>query len=559
MSTRHEVLARLNAGDPVGAAQIAREVLAGSPENGDVQGLLGLALEDAGDAEGALEALRRAVALPAPPSIVLRNTTNLAAMLVGAGLKEEARGLLRSAWPWLPDVEIGGNEHQCITLLADIMKGLELGEELVAFLAPIAERVPHQWGVVRRAAVALSAAGRHQEALALIEGDARPSSEEPDRQALLAYLYGQTGQPQKAEAAAIAFAYHAPPYATPRKAGQWFTVGVLNPAPGGMTLLAGEHGRHFDSNYPGPLADKLASRYRFTSILLGAGPSTVAKFREHRAHVLLNNVVNAEILRDGRTLAAAQALAEATGLPVINPPERAALCTRQMNFERFVGTPNMVVPRVKRLNVLPGRMDEVVRLAEESFSYPVIVRTVADHESRNIVLARDGPSLREALSRHTGRQVYLIQYVGAPRHKSCYRKIRAAFVEGAPVIIRADYDRDWIIKARIYEEKQAFYRDHPEILADADDIVNRPHARLGAAAMATVEAIGRTFPLDVFGLDFDVDEAGRVVFFEANAAMNVLWRLKTDEFAYPSVAEAHFLEAVERLLQRKAAAVGIAH
>ena len=67
VGSRHEVLARLNAGDPSGAVGVARTILAGSPQNGDVQGLLGLALEDAGDKEGALDALRAAVALPAAP------------------------------------------------------------------------------------------------------------------------------------------------------------------------------------------------------------------------------------------------------------------------------------------------------------------------------------------------------------------------------------------------------------------------------------------------------------------------------------------------------------
>src|SRR5687767_10926373 len=85
MGSRQEVLARLNAGDAAGAARIARDSLAASPENADVQGLLSLALEDAGDKPGALDALRRAVALPAAPSIALRNIANLAAMLVGAG------------------------------------------------------------------------------------------------------------------------------------------------------------------------------------------------------------------------------------------------------------------------------------------------------------------------------------------------------------------------------------------------------------------------------------------------------------------------------------------
>jgi hypothetical protein len=364
-----------------------------------VQGLLGLALDEAGHREAAIDAMRLAVALPAVPSIALRNTTNLAAMLVGAGLKDEAVALRRSAWPWLPDIEIGDNERQCITLLADIMKGLGLNEELVAFLLPILERAPHQWGVVRRTAVALSTAGRHEDALRLIEATARPPSEEPDRQALLAYLYGQTRQPEKAEAAAVAFACHNPPYATPRRAEQWFTVGVLNPMPVGARLLAGDHSRHFNSNFPAQLVGKLASRYRFASILLGAGPAAVAQFREHRPRVMLNNVVNAEVLLDGRALATAQALTESIGLPVINPPRHAAMCTRQMNFERLAGTPDMVVPRLKRFNVLHDRIDEMVRLAEQSFDYPLLVRTVRDHDAHNLVRVLDRTSLREAFTK----------------------------------------------------------------------------------------------------------------------------------------------------------------
>jgi Flp pilus assembly protein TadD len=553
MISRHEVLARLDAGDPAGAARVAGEILAASPQNADVQGLLGLALDEAGDKEAALDAMRRAVALPAAPSIALRNTTNLAAMLVGAGLKDETAGLLRSAWPWLPDVEIGDNERQCIALLADIMKSLELNEELLAFLLPILERVPHQWGIVRRTAVALSTAGRHEDALRLIEASARPASEEPDRQALLAYLYGQTRQPQKAEAAAAAFACHSPPYATPRNPGQWFTVGVLNPMPVGARLLAGDHSRHFHSNFPAQLVARLASRYRFASILPGAGPAVVAQFREHRPRVVLNNAVNAEVLLDGRTLAAAQALTESIGLPVINPPQNAAKCTRQMNFERLAGMPDMVVPRLKRFNVLPGRIDEMVRLAEQSFDYPLLVRTVRDHDAHNLVRVEDRTSLREAFTNMKEPQVYLIQDVGATRLKGCHRRLRASFVEGVPVLMRADYHRHWIVKGRKWPAQQQLYRNHPDILADANDIVARPDVRLGSAAMAALGAIGRAIPLDIFCLDFDVDESGRVVFFEANPSANMFSNAPA-EIDYPASADARLQELIERLLHARAEA-----
>jgi tetratricopeptide (TPR) repeat protein len=551
MGARQEVLARLDAGDPAGAARLAHDVLAASPENADVQGLLSLALEDAGDKAGALEALRTAVALPAEPAIALRNTANLAAMLLGAGLKDEAGGLLRSGWPWLAGVEIGANEHQCIVLLADVMTSLDLNEELVAFLLPVAERVPHQWAVVRRTAVALSAVGRHEDALALIESTVRPPAEEAERLAVLGCLYLRAGKLQKAEAAAAAFVQLAAPYVTPRKSDQWFTVGVLNPAPGGEALLAGDRNRHFGSNFPAQLLKKATSRYRFASILLGAGPQAVARFREFQARVLVNNFVNGEVLLDGRTLAAAQGLAAAVELPVVNPAQHAALTTRQMNFERFAGAPNMIVPRIKRFNMLPGRIDEIVRLAEQSFAYPLLVRTITDHDALNIAFVEGRASLREALSRLKQPQVYLIQYLGAARLKGCHRRLRAAFVEGVPVIMRADYDRHWIVQGRKRAARQEFYRSHPDLLADADDIVARPAARLGAAAMETLEAIGRAIPLDIFGLDFDVDESGRLVFFEANASMNLFSNAPT-EMDYPASADALLLASIERLLHVRA-------
>jgi hypothetical protein len=41
-----------------------------------------------------------------------------------------------------------------------------------------------------------------------------------------------------------------------------------------------------------------------------------------------------------------------------------------------------------------------------------------------------------------------------------------------------------------------------------------------------MEAIRERMPLDFFGVDFDIDDAGQVVLFEANAAMNILKRPK---------------------------------
>jgi hypothetical protein len=129
--------------------------------------------------------------------------------------------------------------------------------------------------------------------------------------------------------------------------------------------------------------------------------------------------------------------------------------------------------------------------------------------------------------------------------------MRAAFVEGVPLVVRADYQSDWLVKGRERAYKQQFYRNHPDLMADANDIVSRPDERLGTVAMTTLEKIGRAVPLDIFGLDFDVDDCGRIVFFEANATMNLFSTAPT-EFDYPSSADATLLQRIETLLDRRA-------
>jgi hypothetical protein len=71
--------------------------------------------------------------------------------------------------------------------------------------------------------------------------------------------------------------------------------------------------------------------------------------------------------------------------------------------------------------------------------------------------------------------------------------------------------------------------------------------------MAALDAIGRAIPLDIFCLDFDVDESGRVVFFEANPSANMFSNAPA-EIDYPASADARLQELIERLLHARAEA-----
>ena len=62
---------------------------------------------------------------------------------------------------------------------------------------------------------------------------------------------------------------------------------------------------------------------------------------------------------------------------------------------------------------------------------------------------------------------------------------------------------------------------HPHLLDDEKRICKDPEAGLGRSAIPSLRAIRDRISLDVFGIDFDVDAAGRLIFYEANATMNL--------------------------------------
>jgi D-alanine-D-alanine ligase-like ATP-grasp enzyme len=60
-----------------------------------------------------------------------------------------------------------------------------------------------------------------------------------------------------------------------------------------------------------------------------------------------------------------------------------------------------------------------------------------------------------------------------------------------------------------------------------------------------LRAIRERIPLDVFGIDFNVDAEGRVVFFEANATMN-LFSTALKECPNPKEADENLKQAFQR-------------
>jgi hypothetical protein len=159
----------------------------------------------------------------------------------------------------------------------------------------------------------------------------------------------------------------------------------------------------------------------------------------------------------------------------------------------------------------------------------VILRKTTAHQSSDSVLADEGKvavllpdpaAVHDHLQRCGWREFYAVEFVDLKRKDGFYRQQRAVIVDREIIVSRSSIYREWMVTSwRSKPEGIDFYRANPHTIEECNRIVRDPEAHLGAEAMRTLEAIRDRIPLDIFGVDFEVDREGRVVFFEAGASM----------------------------------------
>jgi hypothetical protein len=221
---------------------------------------------------------------------------------------------------------------------------------------------------------------------------------------------------------------------------------------------------------------------------------------------------------------------ERIGRPVINHPDQVFQTTRQKNAQLLGGVPNLKVPRIERYRTDLGAVEEIAAHIGERFDYPVILRTTTAHQSSESLLTEEGKvavllpnpaAVHDHLERCGWREFYAVEFVDLKRRDGFYRVLRAVIIDREIIVMRSSIYREWMVSGwRNKPEGVEFYRANPQTIEECNRIVRDPEAHLGAAAMRTLEAIRDRLPLDMFGVDFDVDREGRVVFFEAGPAMN---------------------------------------
>ncbi len=228
---------------------------------------------------------------------------------------------------------------------------------------------------------------------------------------------------------------------------------------------------------------------------------------------VFNSIGDADLCDEA--LEAASAIVARTDRPVVNHPRSVRNSGRASNVERLRGLPNVIVPRIKMLprsSLTSGKAAEVVAAA--GFTFPLLLRAPGFHTGRHFVRAEHAGALADAAAHIPGAEVCLIEQLDARDSDGFYRKARVMIVDRKIYPLHLAVSRDW--KVHYFRADMADSMDNRQ--KDKAFLDDMP-AVVGVRGMAALERINAALDLDYCGVDFAVNAAGDILFFEANATM----------------------------------------
>jgi tetratricopeptide (TPR) repeat protein len=275
------------------------------------------------------------------------------------------------------------------------------------------------------------------------------------------------------------------------------------------------------SNFPGQLAGRFSDDFHFTYVFSGDANNRLARKQIPQPDFVINNNANGEDVLAGGNLLGLIESVDSFGVPVVNHPSKVVQTTRDVSAKLLDNLPGVVVPKTMRFSSYGKKSEELVREIEDQFDYPLITRTLTAQRGIGMTKVDSRDALFEVLSSGFPKEFFVTEFVDSRGENKFFRKIRAAIVKDEIVFVRVDYDIHWNIHGRKSAKRVPFYLENLYLLDEERRICLNPEAGLGRSAIQSLRAIRDRIPLDVFGIDFDVAADGRVVFYEANATMNL--------------------------------------
>jgi hypothetical protein len=254
--------------------------------------------------------------------------------------------------------------------------------------------------------------------------------------------------------------------------------------------------------------------------------------------VLINTIAESEDAAHALTLA--DAFIERAGRAAINPPHIVASIGRSGVAKRFAASPSIVAPPVERCDAAALRARPVVE--------PLVVRPVGSQAGFGLARIGDTEELHGYLEEHVHPAYFVMPFVDYSSDDGFYRKYRIMFVAGVPLACHLAISPRWMIHYynAAMAEHQWMRDEEARFIANLDSVFN---GRLAAALTEIAAAI----PLEYFGIDCAVARDGRLLLFEADAAMLVHGTDPPELYPYKRAGFERIQTALDALLDERRA------
>jgi hypothetical protein len=251
-------------------------------------------------------------------------------------------------------------------------------------------------------------------------------------------------------------------------------------------------------------------------------------------HELIVNAI-ADADRSPAAIAAAEQLVGGARVPIVNAPRAVSISGRITNAERLAALPDIVAPpawRVDRSAPPPGR-------------FPLILRVPGLHMGRGMTRIDDAEAFAATLRELPHRDdLIAIPYVETRSPDGAWRKYRVMAIDGVLYPLHLAVAQRW----DVHYFSSAMW-DRADYRAEEARFLDDPIGALGSRAWDALARVRDALALDYAGIDFGLDVQGRVVVFEANAAMTVLRPDPDERFGYREAASAAIADALARMFE----------
>lgn len=249
----------------------------------------------------------------------------------------------------------------------------------------------------------------------------------------------------------------------------------------------------------------------------------------------------------GPELIVAAELAGRMPRALLNQPDRIARTRRDLLPDLLAGLPDTVTPTTRLVD--RDALDQMAR-SSEPFGPEFLLRPSGSHGGTHFEKIDDRSALREYLVSVPFDRFYLTEYYDYRSADGLFRKYRFIFIDGIVYAYHLAIHDHWKI-----HYFRADMNAHPWMKQEEEAYMADYAAVFPAPFCAAVQAVAKRLDLDYAGMDCGILPDGRLLVFEANAAMLVHLFDKQEDYPYKHIYVPRIRAAMSEMLIRRISSI----